>query len=685
MSIKLTHNAVSLKDETTQKFLPIGIFASGSDKSIKEIKDFADEKKAEAVDTITPLLSEMNEKQSEITELIATIPDDYNELNRLVKEEIIKVNEEPSDYTRIQFETSSDEVELVTIDEFNEVMSNITKGDTLTSANADFAEVGEWSDGNPSNEDRLCYFVCVSKTESGITMTKANSNSDVRGVTIENPAFSANASLDKYDENGKLLPKYNYVAFAGFATVIDNGTCTVNERCMPDDNGCAVPSTNNMGYQVIERVDDNKVLIMVEPNADMLNRIKTDITELQEDNGNTIDVTLDKSTYVMTISLKNADGEVLSSKSVDFPMETAFVNADYDKVNKKMIFTLESGVTVEVPLGNLVEGLVSQVDFDLLKEDMETIEGNVAQNTQDIEELKNGGAKITVDSELSETSENPVQNKIITEALNSATQRIDDLEQSGVKITVDSELSNTSENPVQNKVITEILDTVVISDNTIDDESAIKEPFLSYVMESDLPNLVSDLYDNTKTYVVGDYCIKDNSLYKCIVDITEAEEFNEEKWQVTNIDEIISNAIFMKEPIEDNSVIPDSSTKYIMESDLNNVVSDITQITEFYADMSNLNGISITEYVKNFNIRAFVIGKTIHCTGSIMFEKVGVNVNLLENLPFSFKHVNRVPTSTWLTKAQAILYVGSGNVISGAFGEIQNDIEYAFNFTALLN
>lgn len=34
-----------------------------------------------------------------------------------------------------------------------------------------------------------------------------------------------------------------------------------------------------------------------------------------------------------------------------------------------------------------------------------------------IDEVENGGSSITVDSELSETSENPVQNKVITEVL----------------------------------------------------------------------------------------------------------------------------------------------------------------------------------------------------------------------------------------------------------------------------
>ena len=63
--------------------------------------------------------------------------------------------------------------------------------------------------------------------------------------------------------------------------MIDNGTCAVNGRCMPADDGTAVPSSNNMGYQVIERIDDTHVLVLVELQADMMVRIKEDVTLLQ--------------------------------------------------------------------------------------------------------------------------------------------------------------------------------------------------------------------------------------------------------------------------------------------------------------------------------------------------------------------------------------------------------------------
>ena len=148
---------------------------------------------------------------------------------------------------------------------------------TITAVSADYAEIGEWSDGNPGNEDRIGYFVSVDESVAGIKMIKSTSRTDVRGVTIECPGFSTNADENKFDENGCLLPRYSYIGFVGFVSVIDNGTCVINERCMPADDGTAVPSSNELGYQVVNRIDDTHVLILVEPQGDALQRVKENL------------------------------------------------------------------------------------------------------------------------------------------------------------------------------------------------------------------------------------------------------------------------------------------------------------------------------------------------------------------------------------------------------------------------
>jgi hypothetical protein len=157
---------------------------------------------------------------------------------------------------------------------------------TVISPNADYAEVGEWADGNPDRENRLGYFVAVAEVgDNTIKIRKATSTDDVRGVSVYNPAFSGNASKDKYGEDGNLLPRYNYIGIMGIVEVIDNGRCSVDGRCMPADDGTAIPSTNNMGYAVLERVDARHVLIAVEPGADMIQRVKSDIEDIEKQLG----------------------------------------------------------------------------------------------------------------------------------------------------------------------------------------------------------------------------------------------------------------------------------------------------------------------------------------------------------------------------------------------------------------
>lgn len=94
---------------------------------------------------------------------------------------------------------------------------------------------------------------------------------------------------------------------------------------------------------------------------------------------------------------------------------------------------------------------------------------------------------LVVDASLSETSENPVQNKAVTAALNGKQDKITSEDvigtingqplhygnsiniETGTNVTVDSALSDTSENPVQNKVITAALNDIDVPKMTADE------------------------------------------------------------------------------------------------------------------------------------------------------------------------------------------------------------------------
>ena len=149
-----------------------------------------------------------------------------------------------------------------------------TTDGTVSSGNADYAEVCEWVDGNTSNENRIGYFVCVDNATAGTKIRKATASDDIRGVTVTAPAFAGGCSPDKFDSSGALLAKYDYVAVMGIVSVIDDGTCVVNGRCMPNSSGIATKVAGNYGYQVIERVDNTHILVAVEPGTDFQFRVK---------------------------------------------------------------------------------------------------------------------------------------------------------------------------------------------------------------------------------------------------------------------------------------------------------------------------------------------------------------------------------------------------------------------------
>lgn len=180
-----------------------------------------------------------------------------------------------------------------------------TADGTVTSGNADYAEVGEWADGNPSSENRVGYFVCVDLNNPGIIIRKGTASDDIKGVTVAAPAFAGNCSEDKFDENGSLLPKYSYVAVTGIVQVIDNGTCTVGERCMPTSDGVAGPVSGNYGYLVMDRIDSTHVLISVDPSVTAQYKFKNYIDNKHFNKTATLSTNWigDSAPYTQTVSI----------------------------------------------------------------------------------------------------------------------------------------------------------------------------------------------------------------------------------------------------------------------------------------------------------------------------------------------------------------------------------------------
>lgn len=85
---------------------------------------------------------------------------------------------------------------------------------------------------------------------------------------------------------------------------------------------------------------------------------------------------------------------------------------------------------------------------------------------------------------------------------------------------------------------------------------SLSMPNLTIVNRGDLTNkayvddYITDAYDDTETYDVGDYCIYNNTLYRCIATIAVAESFTSAHWAATTIAEELQT----KQNSSDNSL-----------------------------------------------------------------------------------------------------------------------------------
>ena len=82
------------------------------------------------------------------------------------------------------------------------------------------------------------------------------------------------------------------------------------------------------------------------------------------DKGASIDVSINTTTYVMTINLKNSDGTTISTSSIDLPLESVVVSGYYDSTNKKIVLILKDESTIDIPVGDLVAGLQTEITSD---------------------------------------------------------------------------------------------------------------------------------------------------------------------------------------------------------------------------------------------------------------------------------------------------------------------------------
>lgn len=77
---------------------------------------------------------------------------------------------------------------------------------------------------------------------------------------------------------------------------------------------------------------------------------------VKSETGTDIELLLDTTNYTMTLKLKNAAGTVVSTDTIDFPIESMVVNATY--ASGTLTLTLQNGTTLDVDISAIISGLV---------------------------------------------------------------------------------------------------------------------------------------------------------------------------------------------------------------------------------------------------------------------------------------------------------------------------------------
>ena len=137
-------------------------------------------------------------------------------------------------------------------------------------------------------------------------------------------------------------------------------------------------------------------------------------------------------------------------------------------------------------------------DIGVINSNMDVIDAKMKE-IDDKAGSGGGGTPVAVDSELSTTSENPVQNKVITQELSK-------------KGTYSKPTSGIPKTDLSNEVQTSLgkADTALQEHQDISGKAEKTEVTALF-------NSISDEWNASTTYAVGQYCIYNNSLWKCLV------------------------------------------------------------------------------------------------------------------------------------------------------------------------
>lgn len=178
-------------------------------------------------------------------------------------------------------------------------------------------------------------------------VAKSGNYNDLSGT----PVLASVATSGAYsDLEG--TPELATVATSGDYEDLDNTPTIGNGTLTIQKNGTDVDSFD------ANATEDKTINILVPTDANDVNALPNSTKY-----GATLELSVNSSTYVITATLKDQNGDALGNpQTIDLPLESVVVNGAYNSQTKKVVLTLQNGSTIEFSVADLVSGLQSEIN-----------------------------------------------------------------------------------------------------------------------------------------------------------------------------------------------------------------------------------------------------------------------------------------------------------------------------------
>lgn len=230
--------------------------------------------------------------------------------------------------------------------------------------NVSFNKNEEPDDVVPTEEEISGFDTMITQLNAGLTELQ-NEKTDLRREyeKVEEGLEDLNTALTEVDNLDIDVSKAGTVA----TVTITNKEGT--EKSVEIEDGTDYVITQE-DYQEIANIVEQDISDDIpsktsdlENDSGFIDKTVNNLTNytLKTSTGSLIDLEINSSTYVITLSLKDVDGNVISTDNIDLPLESVVVGGRYDSLNEKIVLILENGNTVDIPVGDLVAGLQTEI------------------------------------------------------------------------------------------------------------------------------------------------------------------------------------------------------------------------------------------------------------------------------------------------------------------------------------